>query len=123
MSSSVNADARANTHSRMKYDGNETKFGNACEENKNDAYVWSSAGQARRQMAGTNKIVSRDRKRNSVRSLYSRRYRPVKVTMEPPHCLLSSTSSHAPTRCILTRHCPSSPFSNGVLPSSAKAIM
>jgi len=26
MSSSVNADARANTHSRMKYDGNETSL-------------------------------------------------------------------------------------------------
>ena len=37
--------------------------------------------------------------------------KPVNVTMEPPHSILSSTSSHAPMRCMRTRHCPSSPFS------------
>ena len=35
------------------------------------------------------------------------------MTMEPPHCWLSSTSSQMPTRCMRTMHCPSSALSNG----------
>ena len=51
-------------------------------------------------MAGTNKIVSRIAIAFGSLSLLAT-IQASKVTMEPPHCILSSTSSHAPTRCIL----------------------
>jgi hypothetical protein len=43
-------------------------------------------------------------------------------TPAPPQPPLSSTISHGPMRCIRNRHSPSSVFSNGMLPSSAKAM-